>query len=86
MTMIEANPLDCPGQIWADCPTRKELAAQLDDAVTWITVNIVGNEVRADPLPASLRPLIAAKMVEHPLMGWPDTETAQADLDTFRWE
>jgi hypothetical protein len=56
----------------------------LTDAVAWITREIVGNEIKT-PLPASLRNLIAQRMVDDDFMGWPDIEAAHAQLDEWEW-
>lgn len=59
---------------------RKPLA----DAVAWLTLEIIGNEVQT-PLPASLRPYIAKRMVEDERMGWPDLDSAEGTLDDWEW-
>src|SRR5690348_9730666 len=63
---------------------RAEAWRTAEAAAGWIARNVIANEMHIDrdePLPAVLRPHIARVMVADDFLGWPDVETAEAELE-----
>jgi hypothetical protein len=58
----------------------------LSAAVRWIAENVVANEIHIDPFPEELFEPLARELIENPMMGWPDYDSASGFLeDSFDW-
>lgn len=60
--------------------------SELDQAIAWIVTNVIGNDDHTDALPLSIKGRLAQRMVDDPLLGWPDRAAALQYLETeFNW-
>jgi hypothetical protein len=56
-------------------------------AVRWITENVIANEMHLDPFPEDLFEPLVQELVENPMMGWPDYDSANGYLEAeFDWK